>query len=291
MWKIRSACLTRFAACVSAALLALGASVLPLRADDPDNAWRGFAPGAATRDDVTARLGPPPIATARPDDLRYPADGRAELSDRLFFRDGRLALVTAAGRDDRYANRAAIETRFGQPEVNIGVMPGAGGTQRTTRAIGKVLAMDMVLTGRMLTAEEALRAGLVSRVVPAEHDRGRAPFGVSGQPVGYVVEGTQTAYFAGDTDLFEGMADLGALDVALVPIWGWGPGLGPGHLDPVGAARAVGLLRPRVVVPIHWGTYFPLHLGLRGAPGFLADLHGAEHLSDHAARRHHRSRG
>ena len=56
---------------------------------------------------------------------------------------------------------------------------------------------------------------------------------------------------------------------ALVPIWGWGPGLGPGHLDPRGAARAVELLRPRVVVPIHWGTYFPIHLGLRGAPGFL----------------------
>ena len=70
-------------------------------------------------------------------------------------------------------------------------------------------------------------------------------------------------------DSFEGMADLGRLDVALVPIWGWGPGLGPGHLDPEGAARAVALLRPRLVVPIHWGTYFPIHLGLRGAPAFL----------------------
>jgi L-ascorbate metabolism protein UlaG (beta-lactamase superfamily) len=117
---------------------------------------------------------------------------------------------------------------------------------------------------------ETVRIGsLAIRVVPAEHDRGRAPFGVRGEPVGYVVEGTQTAYFAGDTDLFEGMADLGRLDVALVPIWGWGPGLGPGHLDPEGAARAVALLRPRVVVPIHWGTYFPIHLGLRGAPAFL----------------------
>jgi L-ascorbate metabolism protein UlaG (beta-lactamase superfamily) len=117
---------------------------------------------------------------------------------------------------------------------------------------------------------ETVRIGsLAIRVVPAEHDPGRAPFGVSGQPVGYVVEGTQTVYFAGDTDLFEGMAELGPLDVALVPIWGWGPGLGPGHLDPAGAAAAVALLRPRVVVPIHWGTYFPIHLGLRGAPSFL----------------------
>ncbi|HET9168394.1 MAG TPA: enoyl-CoA hydratase [Actinospica sp.] len=63
---------------------------------------------------------------------------------------------------------AADTARFGQPEIKLGVIPGMGGTQRLTRAIGKAKAMDLVLTGRMMGAEEAERSGLVARIVPVE---------------------------------------------------------------------------------------------------------------------------
>jgi L-ascorbate metabolism protein UlaG (beta-lactamase superfamily) len=98
-------------------------------------------------------------------------------------------------------------------------------------------------------------AGLPIRVVEARHDGRRRNFGAPIPAVGYVLEGSKRVYFAGDTDVFDGMRELAPLDLALLPVSGWGPRVGPGHLDPERAAAALALLRPRVAVPIHWGTY------------------------------------
>ena len=107
----------------------------------------------------------------------------------------------------------------------------------------------------------------------AAHDGARPPFPARAPALAYAVLGSRRIWFAGDTDLFDDMAGLVPdLDLALLPIWGWGPTLGRGaHLDPTTAAEALALLRPRMTVPIHWGTYAPLHRGVRTAPAFLAD--------------------
>ena len=88
------------------------------------------------------------------------------------------------------------------------------------------------------------------------------------EPLGYLIRGGgRTVYFAGDTDLFPEMSELGPVDLALLPIWGWGLSVGSGHLDPGRAARALEMIRPRVAIPIHWGTFYPVGLrALRPEP-------------------------
>jgi L-ascorbate metabolism protein UlaG (beta-lactamase superfamily) len=103
----------------------------------------------------------------------------------------------------------------------------------------------------------------------AEHDGRRLPGGARNQALGYLIDGADAVYFAGDTDLFTGMEALaGRVDTALLPVSGWGPRLPPGHLGPASAARAAALIRPRTVVPIHWGTL--QRMGTR-----LGDRHAA----------------
>lgn len=106
--------------------------------------------------------------------------------------------------------------------------------------------------------------------VEARHDGRRrpGPRGQRAETLGYVVRGRRrTIYFAGDTELFEGMSALAESrpDVALLPVAGWGPTLGAGHMDPLDAARAARLIEPRIAIPMHWGTLLPI--GLAGRHG------------------------
>jgi L-ascorbate metabolism protein UlaG (beta-lactamase superfamily) len=92
-------------------------------------------------------------------------------------------------------------------------------------------------------------------VAPAEHGTIRRFVRASSEAVGFVLRGSKSVYFAGDTDLFDGMRELAPVDVALLPVAGWGPRIPAGHLDPRRAAEALRLVRPQVVVPVHWGTF------------------------------------
>ncbi|HSE71143.1 MAG TPA: MBL fold metallo-hydrolase [Nocardioidaceae bacterium] len=97
------------------------------------------------------------------------------------------------------------------------------------------------------------------RVVPAVHNDNRWPGGrIRGKAVGFVLEGDGSTYFAGDTSSFDGMADIHPdLDLALMPVGGWGPSLNGHHLNPRQAAECLLDLTPRVTVPIHYGTLWP----------------------------------
>ena len=103
---------------------------------------------------------------------------------------------------------AADTAKFGQPEINLGLMPGIGGTQRLTRFVGKSKAMEMCLTGRNMDAEEAERAGLVSRVVPAGdliHEAMEAARKIASQSVPIVMMTKETVNRAYETTLSEGI--------------------------------------------------------------------------------------
>jgi L-ascorbate metabolism protein UlaG (beta-lactamase superfamily) len=110
------------------------------------------------------------------------------------------------------------------------------------------------------------------RTVAAVHDGRRHPLaGRGGEAVGFVVEGERRVYFAGDTELFDGMRELqGGIDAALLPVWGWGPSVGAGHMDPEQAAAAAALVRPALAIPIHWGTLMAMNVR-RGREAMLAE--------------------
>lgn len=108
----------------------------------------------------------------------------------------------------------------------------------------------------MQAGEHGERGGVTIEAVTADHDGRRWPTSSSREALGFVLRGSGSSiYFAGDTGLFEELAEIKGVDVALLPVAGWGPKLGPGHLDPAEAARAAAMIQPRIAVPIHWGSY------------------------------------
>ncbi len=117
------------------------------------------------------------------------------------------------------------------------------------------------------TGERLDVAGAQIEAVSAMHDGRRSPVARMSESLGYVLSpaggGGPRVYFAGDTAVTDEMADLEEIDVALMPIWGWGPSLGPGHMNPDEAAEALERIRPRVAVPIHYGTLLPIGLRRR----------------------------
>lgn len=102
--------------------------------------------------------------------------------------------------------------------------------------------------------------GLDITAVTADHDGRRLPWSSHHAPaLGYRVDGSPSVWFAGDTDLYDDLAaEVGPVDLALVPVGGWGPTLGVGHLDPESAAEAVRRVGARVAVPVHFGTFWPI---------------------------------
>ncbi|MDQ0379589.1 MBL fold metallo-hydrolase [Amycolatopsis thermophila] len=140
--------------------------------------------------------------------------------------------------------------RMVRPGVPIVVPRGAGAWLRR-RGFAAVVELDV--------GDEFADGDLRVTAVRADHSGHRwgprFTHGPQAPATGHVVEGPGArVYVAGDTDLHDEMGSLGPVDVAVLPVWGWGPNLGPGHLDPVRAAEAVDLVRPRIAVPVHWGT-------------------------------------
>ena len=179
------------------------------------------------------------------------------------------ALRTRVGPLTRIAPRAGARTLGSIDCVLLSHLHADHTDPRSLRDIGQsvpILAPHGAarwLAGRGLDGARELRAGHETSVgdvqvtaTPADHDGRRTPLGPTAEAIGFVVRGSRCVYFAGDTDYFAAMGNLtGSVDVALLPVWGWGPTLGPGHLDPQRAAEVAALIAPRVAIPIHWGTF------------------------------------
>ncbi|MBM2622097.1 MBL fold metallo-hydrolase [Actinoplanes sp. LDG1-06] len=136
------------------------------------------------------------------------------------------------------------------------------------RGAGSFVARSMGLeaasrTVELAPGEETTVGSVRVRAVPAAHDGGRGPWSRDRAiAIGFVTEGAARSWYAGDTGLFDEMSDLAPLDLALIPVGGWGPTLGShGHLDAAAGAEALRRAKASWAVPVHYGTLWPMGMG------------------------------
>jgi L-ascorbate metabolism protein UlaG (beta-lactamase superfamily) len=135
-----------------------------------------------------------------------------------------------------------------------------------------------------VTAGDELTIGsLAVEVTRADHGAVRRFIRARSVAVSFVIRGSRSVYFAGDTDLFPEMSEVAPVDVALLPISGWGPRLPAGHLNPRRAAEALRLIRPSTAVPIHWGTYHTMYAASPTDAAAMAFVHEAAELAPDVA--------
>ena len=163
--------------------------------------------------------------------------------------EGLAAVFISHGHLD-HLDLASLRALPGRPTLFV-----PAGLGRVVAAVARGAVHEMRVGDRLNIGALTLEA------VPAAHGRRRSLFTTAEDALGALILGSSRVYFAGDTGLFGAMRELaGRVDVALLPGGGWGPTLGPGHLDPRRAAEAVARIEPAVAVPIHWATLYPFGL-------------------------------
>jgi L-ascorbate metabolism protein UlaG (beta-lactamase superfamily) len=232
----------------------------------PNVTWWGHA--TCTIEDRGVRVLTDPLFCSRLGHLRRRRgpvpDGRSRRAD--------LAVVSHLHADHLHIGSLALLP----PHVRVAVPAGA---LRAVPALRRLRDRELVEVG----PGDAIRIGeIVVEAVPADHDDRRWPWSRRRAPaLGYVVRGEARTYFAGDTGRTDAVREaVGGCDVALLPVGGWGPTLGPGHLDAVRAAEFLAELDAYHAVPVHFGTMWPVGLAqIRPArfhrPGAELALHAA----------------
>jgi L-ascorbate metabolism protein UlaG (beta-lactamase superfamily) len=209
------------------------------------------------------------VPTAPPFDLRFfghstvlvTLDGLRVLTDPVLHGVGPLRRHGPDAHPATIDVDVVVVSHAHRDHLDLRSLHGLGGEPLIVvpAGIGAVLRRAGLHRVEEVAAGDRLAVGALSvEAFPALHDGYRPPLGPRATALGFVIAGSSTVYFAGDTDLFPEMHRLrGTLDAALLPVWGWGPYLGPGHLDPQRAAEAAAIVGARVTVPIHWGSLFP----------------------------------